>query len=133
MKVVAIIFIFLAFTLAKVLVVNETDGQPEIIFPTLETPDFEFIDLSGGCSGFTDCIEYVGAVIYNIGLGLIFIVLFIVNLMVYIFQLFAVLLSVTFTGIEGAPFWVNLLLTVPFLASIAFIIYKLIRKGSSSA
>lgn len=131
MKIVFIIFVFLAFTLAKILVINESTESPSIIFPTFDAPALDFIDLSAGCGGFVDCLEYIGAVIYNIGLGLIFLVLFIIELVGYIFELFALLINVTFTGVDGAPFWINALMTTPFLAAIAFILYKLIRKGSS--
>lgn len=130
-NVLAIVFIFLAFTLFKILFINELGNEPEIIFPTLETPAFNFIDLSDGCGGFTDCIEYVGAVIYNIGLGLIFLVLFIVSLIVYIFELFAIIIEANFTGIEGAPWYFNLLLTFPFGFAISVILYKMVRRGST--
>lgn len=123
---------FLAYALAKILILNSSEDQPVINFPTLATPDIDFIDVSGGCSSFVDCTEYLANIIFNIGAGIIFLVLFIINLLVYLFQLFGLLLEVTFTGIDGAPFWVNALLTTPFLAAIAFILYRLIRQGESA-
>lgn len=133
MKIVAVIFIFLAFSLAKILVLNEASETPVINFPTLDPPSFDPIDLSAGCSGFVDCTEYVGAVIYNLALGIIFLILFIIDLVLYIIQLFNLLLAVSFDGIEGAPFWINALFSIPFLAMIAFILYRLIRSGESAA
>lgn len=133
MKIGEILFILTAFSIIKLLILNTSGNSPAVTFPSLETPDIEFLDLSAGCGGFTDCIEYVGAVLYNIGAGVIFIVLFIIELLVYLFQLFGLIISAAFTGIEGAPFWVNALLTLPFSAAIAFILYKLIRSGKSES
>lgn len=132
MKFLTIFFIFIAFTLAKILILNEGNTEP-IVFPSFDAPDFDFIDLSGGCGGFTDCIEYVGAVLYNIGLTIIFLVLFIVELVTYVFELFALLLQVTFTGIDGAPFWINILLATPFAAAVALIIFRMSGGGEAES
>lgn len=133
MKILFVIFVFLAFTLFKIVYANEVTEGPTISFPTLQTPNVVFLNITGGCGGFVDCTEYVGAVLYNIGAGIIFVVLFVIDLLVYIFELLAMLTSVAFTGIDGAPFWFNAITVTLFLAGIAFIIYKLIRKGSSEA
>lgn len=132
MKAITILFVFFAYAIAKLLIINSGTAVPTIEIPTLETPDLEFIDLSDGCAGFFDCTEYLANVIYNIGQGIIYLVLLLVNLVVYLFQIIGLLITVTFTGIEGAPTWLNALLILPFAGGIGFIIYKLIRKGSSS-
>lgn len=133
MKIGFILFVFLAYAMAKVLILNESQGQPAIDFPTLDIPSFDFVDLSGGCGGFVDCIEYVGAVLLNMTLGIIFIVLLLINLIVYVFEVIGKILSLTFEGIEGAPFWVNALVVTPFLAALGVVIFKLIRSGESNS
>lgn len=132
MKVLQIAFILLAFSTAKILVITE-GGEAEITFPTFTAPDFQFIDLSGGCGGFTDCIEYVGAVLYNIGLGIIFLVVLLANLITYIFEIIVLLIEIQFLGVEGAPWWINTLMSFPLLAGMGFIIFKLVRSGKSES
>lgn len=133
MKIVALIMLNVLFAVFKILYANTTEEIPDITIPSIDTPNIDFIDVSGGCSGFTDCIEYVGAVLYNIGAGIIFVILFIIELLLYLFEIFALILQTSFSGIEGAPELVNLILVLPITLSIAFILYKLIRKGSSQA
>lgn len=112
---------------------NTTDEIPNINFPTLDTPDIDFIDVSAGCGGFTDCIEYIGAILYNFVAGVIFLILFIINLLIYIFALLAILISVSFTGIDGAPWQFNTFIITVNAAVIALIIFFLIRSGKSDA
>jgi hypothetical protein len=131
MKFVALLFVLLAYATTKAMIINDLNTA-EVEFPVLTIPTFEFIDLSLGCAGFFDCTEYVGAVLYNMVLGIIFLVLLIVELLVYIVAMFATIFSLAFTGIEGAPEYINLLITVPMLAMLGMIIYKLIRAGSSN-
>lgn len=133
MKLLTIIFIFVSWTVVKGAIQSDLAGTPIVTFPVFETPTFEFIDLSGGCGGFTDCLEYIGAVIYNIGLGLIFLVLFLVELIQYIIAFFQLVIQIQFTGIPGAPYIVNVLLTTPFLAAIALIIYNATRRGRTAS
>lgn len=133
MKLLVILFVFMAFSVAKILVLNEAAEQPEIVFPTFDNPNISFIDVSDGCGAFVDCIEYLGAIIFNIGAGIIYVVLVIVELITYLIEFFGLILAVQFEGIEGAPFWVNLLLSFPFLAALAIIFFKLFRSGESAA
>lgn len=132
MKIMYIIFVFLVYSVLTIMVINDNADRPVITFPTIDIPSFEFRDLSGGCGGFVDCIEYVGAVLFNIGLGIIFLVLFIVNLFVFLFALIALLLKVAFTGINGAPWWFNTIIVTLFLGSISIIVYRLTRSGASN-
>jgi hypothetical protein len=133
MRLIAILFILVTWTIVKGMILEDTSGTPVLVFPTFDTPDFEFIDLSGGCGGFTDCIEYVGAVIYNIGLGLIFLILFLVELLSYIFELLVLIFTIQFTGISGAPGWLNIILALPIVGALAIIVYTMARKGNTSA
>lgn len=133
MKLLAILFILVAWTVVKGLIVEDASGVPVLTFPTFETPSFAFQDLSGGCGSFTDCIEFVGYVLYNIGLGIIFLVLFFIELITYVFELFALIFQIQFTGVEGAPDYVNVLLALPFIAGIALIVFKMARSGETEA
>jgi hypothetical protein len=131
MKILAIFFVLISFNLFKIVYNDSTDSGPVIEYPTLNLPEFNPIDVSGGCGGFVDCIEYVGAVLYNLALGIIFVVEFLIRIFVYIFQLIILVVQQTFTGIEGAPLVINVLITLPYAAGIGFIIYKLVRSGES--
>lgn len=128
---VLIVFILFAFSTFKILYANSNDAAPHFEFPTLDPPDIEFRNVSGGCGGFIDCTEYLGAVLFNIGAGIIFLVLFLIELIVYVIELFALIVEVTFTGFAGAPWWVNALSTLPFFMAIGIIIYRLVRSGES--
>lgn len=133
MKLLHIIFLFLAFAMAKILILQEFENVPTIVFPTFDEPDVTFRDTSGGCGSFIDCTEYVGAVLFNIGAGVIYIVLLIVELIRYLFDFIGLLLSVTIDDIPGAPFWVNLFIVGMPLAAMALILFRLFRKGASNA
>lgn len=130
MKLITVFFTFLVFTVIKGMVISDSSGAAAISFPELDVPSFEFRDLSLGCGGFTDCIEYVGAVFYNIGLGLIFIVLLLVNLLVYIFEIFVLVINIMFAEI-GGPWWVDTIMLIPYFLIFGVIIYKMVHSGSS--
>lgn len=130
MKLSVVLFTSLAYTIIAALLVQETAPEVEINFPVLEVPTFDPVDLSGGCSGFSDCTEYLANVVKNIGEGVIYGVLLFFALVGFAIDLIAVIISLS-AGIEGAPWYVNLLITAPFTASIGLILYKLIRSGSS--
>lgn len=50
----------------------------------------------------------------------------------FMLDFFVFLASVTFSGVEGAPWWVNLVLYLPIATATVIIIYRLIRKGDST-
>ncbi|MHB1059786.1 MAG: hypothetical protein ACYC0F_18075 [Rhodanobacter sp.] len=131
MKIVTILFVFVAYGLIAAAIVNEGAQNPVFVFPTLDVPEFEFIDVTQGCGGVFECIGYIGDIIYNFVVGVIFVILFLANLLIYVAELFILIFTVAFEGAEGAPTEVNILLRLPFVAGIAFIIYKLIRSGKS--
>jgi len=130
MKVTTIMFTSLAYTILAAMIISETVPETDINIPTLEIPAYDFIDISAGCSGFTDCTEYLANVIKNIGTGIISTVILFFNLAIFAFEIIALLLSLA-QGIQGAPWYVNVLLTAPAGVSVGIIIYKLIRSGSS--
>jgi hypothetical protein len=130
MRIVTLLFIVTMFTATKAMIINEDAEVALIVFPTFDPPgDFAFRDLSGGCGGFVDCIEYVGAVIYNVALAPVFVISFLIGVITYVFALFALFIEVTFTGVEGAPWWLNLAISLPILASLAVILYRMVPIG----
>lgn len=133
MKVMALVFILLSFNIFKVLYANENPNVPNITFPTFTPPTFSPKNVTDGCGGVADCIRFIGNVIYNIGAGIVFVILFVLDLIVYIFKLFALIIAQSFQGINGAPFWFNLIVGTMNLGFIAFILYRLFRSGESSA
>lgn len=132
MKLIELLFILVCWTVVKGFIINDAAGTPTIVFPVLDVDSPDFIDLSGGCSGFVDCTEYLANVIKNIGSGIIFLVLFLIDLLVYLFELFALIATITFTGIEGAPSFVNVILTIAPLAGIAIMIYKMASRSEGT-
>lgn len=131
MKIVTILFIFFAFTVCKLMVIGATTDDSNLSLPTLTQPNITFKTL-GACDSVGACIGYLADVIYNIGAGIIYGALLIINLVVYFFSFIFLVGNVLFTGVDGAPDWLNAIMTLPFLAGFGIIVFKLIRKGSSS-
>jgi hypothetical protein len=133
MKIITLMIIILTFNVFKILYNAEGTIGDEPTFPTLGETDVEFFPLDSGCSDVFGCIKFLAQVIYNIGAGIIFLISFIINLLIYLFELFALIVSQTFQGINGAPEWFNLIVSVFTAATIAFIIYRSIRSGETQA
>lgn len=132
MKLLVIIFIMIMFPVLVAVYNNEQTDSTPIVFPTLDTPDLDFVDLSGGCGFFLDCIEYLANVIFNFVLGLIFLVVLIIDVVIFIVELLVLLIDLQFSGIDGAPFYINAaLIMVPIAGAIS--IYLMIRSGKSEA
>jgi hypothetical protein len=145
MRFVALLFLLVAFGFVKGLILSAESGA-ELDFPEFATPTIsgdcstvnasasstciEIFDLSGGCGGFTDCIEYVGNLIWNIGAYFIWLVLFIISLVAFVVNLAVLMGTLLFDPIPGAPSWVSLLINAVLPATLAIKIYRLIREGS---
>jgi small-conductance mechanosensitive channel len=131
MKIVMIAFVLITFSVVQALILSgETDA---VTIPTLNAPDTDFNDFPDDCSGFFDCTEYVGQVLIVIGQAIIYVVLLIVALLIFLVQFTAFLAESQFTGVDGAPPWVNLLLSLPFLLAIGLFLFKALRKGDTDA
>lgn len=113
--------------------VYESDTSAAATFPTFNPPSIAFEEIPDGCGGFFDCTEFVGKVIVNIVLGVVYFVLLIVALLVFIVAFLAIVASSAFTGIDGMPAWGNAIILGIFGAALAVIIFKMTRKGDSSA
>ena len=132
MNLIEILFVLLAFSFGKALVLNEAEPGA-ISFPAISEVPFSVSTPPSSCSGFTDCIEFVGLILLSFVQGILFIVFFLFNLIVFVFELLVVFAEVTFTGIDGAPFWVNGLLMLAYPGALAITIFKMFRKGDANA
>ncbi len=131
MNLMGILFAFIGYGLFAAMYNGETSTEP--VFPTFTPPGIEFFDVPENCSGFTDCIEFVGEILTNFVLGIVYVVLLLVELVRFIVALMVVVLSNAFGGVESAPPWVNVMIVGMFTAATAIIIYKAARKGDTSA
>lgn len=127
-----ITFVLIAWTGVKAMMLN-ADDPDSVEFPTFDSPDVEFETLPSSCGGFTDCIEFVGLIIVNLVLAVVFIILFLIALIAFVIEFVALLATVGFEPLDGAPAFVNVLLAVPTAAGIAIILFKMLRKGDTNA
>lgn len=119
MKLFALITIGLLYSVFKfVLLVESNVFEPEL--PEFQSPDLAFNDLSGGCSGIVDCTKYVGDVLYDIALSVVFLVRVIFESIQFGFGLVKLALVLHFAGFEGMPSWLNV--TITGLLTIATLI-----------
>jgi hypothetical protein len=116
-----------------ILAVYNGTGTTAQVFPTFDAPNVSFENIPSGCSGLTDCTEYVGKVIVNIALSVVYIVLLVVELVSFMVALFILITTNAFEGIEGVPAWFNALLLGIMGAATAIVIYKSIRSGETDA
>lgn len=132
MSILQILFIIVSFAVVKGLIINEANSTA-FELPTFTPPSITFQDVPDSCGGFTDCIEYIGDLLTNVVLGVIYLILFIVELVRYIGLLTIFIAQNAFQGVDGAPDWLNLLMSTPLIAGTAIIIYKLARSGEDDA
>lgn len=132
MKLVAILTIFLLYAMVKAMILSD-DPETEIDLPAFEEPDQEIDDIPGGCGGFTDCIEFLGEVITGFVQAIIYVVQLIINLVTYFIEFLIFIVTATFTGVDGAPAWLNFILTVGPALGLAIIVFKAFRKGDTDA
>lgn len=137
-----ILFTMVAYGIISLFIVGDTTPGTTLELPTFDIPDFTFESYGseGSCGTFDvgECIEFLGRVmrnigiaIRNIGIGIIGFTQLIFNLVVYIVELSALVLTLLFTGVDGAPWYVNIFITLPFIGGIGLITYKLVRSGDS--
>lgn len=129
MNLAAIVATFLFY--GMFITLYESGTVDESTFPTFDAPGIEFETIPDSCSGFTDCIEYVGNILVNFVLGIIFVVLLIVAIIVLLVELLIVASTNAFTGAEGLPIWLNAGITAIFGIALAVVIYRMVRKGDT--
>lgn len=127
-----ILFVLIAWAGVKAMMLN-ADEPDSVVFPTFTAPDLDFREIPESCGGFTDCIEYVGNIIVNFVLGIVFVILVVFGLIAFILEFVALLVTVGFEPLDGAPSFVNVLLAIPTAAGIAIIAFKALRKGDTEA
>lgn len=145
MRVVTILFIMVTYNVFALLIAGESSPEEGFDFPEFDVPEFNFESYGseGSCGSFDvgECIEFLGRVmrnigiaIRNIGIGIIGTTELIFNLVTFVIELSVIILSTAATGIDGAPWYVNLVLfTIPFTAGISIIIYKMVRSGDDES
>lgn len=145
MRIVTILFIMVVYNVMALFIVGDTSGDPALDFPTFDVPSFDFESYGneGSCGTFDvgECIEFlarvmrnIGIAIRNIGIGIIGATQLIFNLVTFVIELSVIILASAATGIDGAPWYVNLaLFTIPFVAGISMIIYKMVRSGEDES
>jgi hypothetical protein len=128
-----LVMVFVSFAFALFVSMYDVSTNPTAVsFPTFTAPTVSFGAIPTDCS-LLGCVAYVGQVIVNIVIGIVFVVLLLVALVVYIVSLFVFIGTHAFTGVRGAPNVINALLTLPSVFTIGMVLYKLIRKGEDSA
>lgn len=131
MNLLQIFFIFLVYGLFGAMYNNET--SVENTFPTFQAPPVEFATLPTGCGGFFDCTEYVGKVLVNIVLGVVYFVLLVVEILRVLVAIIILIATNAFTGIEGTPAWLNPIILGTFGVAISIIAFKAVRSGDTDS
>jgi hypothetical protein len=129
LNLLALIFFFISYGLFVGLYNGAETGEYD--FPTFDAPEIDFENIPASCSGFTDCIEYVGKVFINFVLGIVYVVLLIAEIVLVLVELLVLIANNSFEGFEGAPEWFNALILAMMAAALIIIIYKAIRKGDT--
>jgi len=109
------------------------ETSTENAFPSFQEPSVDFYPIPDSCGGFADCIEYVGRIITNFVLGVVYVVLLLVEIIRVLVALIVLVVTSAFTGVDGAPTWFNNSVVGMFGVSTILIIYKSIRSGSTDA
>lgn len=132
MKITQLVVLIVSYVLVSALIVNSTSGAEPVEIPTLDVPEFDFINVTAGCGGFVDCIEYVGAVIYNIGLTIVAIIQLAFAFVGFIFAISVLIITYGVEGVAGAPAAVNVVIGGYLGITIALAIYRAIRSGKTN-
>lgn len=132
MNLVAIAVSFLAYSLFVAMYNQDTsEDAPE--FPTFDPPGVDFQNIPNDCSGLFDCTEFVGKVLVNIVLGVVYVVLLLVEIIRLLVEITTLILLSAFSGIEGVPAWFNTLIVGAFAVMTVVVIYKSVRKGDTDS
>lgn len=132
LKLLEITFVFLAFSIVKALFLAQVT-EFTVEFPTLDVPEFDFVETGGGCGGFSECLEFIGFVLRNIAIAVIDTVELLFSLTVFFFEFVAVVTDVLFTRIDGVPFYIDLVLFGGYTAALAIALYRAIKSGDAEA
>jgi hypothetical protein len=132
MNLVAIAITFLAYSLF-VAMYNQSTSEDAPDFPTFSPPSVDFENVPSSCDGFLDCTEFIGKVIINIVLGVVYVVLLIVEIIRLLVEIATLILVSSFAGIEGVPTWFNTLVVGCFAVMTIVVIYKSVRKGDTDS
>lgn len=134
MNIAALTFGLLAYNLVKAMILFETGATvPE--FP--DPPSFEFdttfdFVAVGGVDAVADAIQNLVEVFRVVGAALLSTIVFLGDLTIFVFGVIGFLFEITFSTIEGAPSYINVLVVSTPIVVVLIIVYKLLRSGESS-
>jgi len=106
MKLVTLVFVFLAYATLAALI--SLQNQPNVNVPTYDTT-------VPSCNIVTLCINVPVSVVSNF--------------LVYVFNFFAFIFGLVFSGIDSTPWWINTLIFGFLLVRLGVMVYAGIRKG----
>lgn len=130
MKAIQLFVALLLFTTLRVLMAEEnTATELPFELPTIDIPSFDFKDISGGCGGFFDCTEFLAWIIYNVAVGIIFLILLLVELLIFLFAFLALVGVLAVDPFPGAPWWISTTVSTIIITTLGMMLYKLIRRG----
>lgn len=132
MNLAALIFTFLVYGLFLSVYTGGTGGE-ESEFPTFDPPETNFRTVPNGCGGFLDCTEYLADIVVNFVLGVVYIVLLIVEIIRLFIEMLILAITNAFTGLDGAPVWLNIAVLAFFSIGFSLGIYRAIRKGDTDS
>jgi hypothetical protein len=131
MNILTTLFVFIAYGLfASMYNGGIVSGIPALAF---NAPGIDFVELPDDCSGFTDALFCIGIGVINFAIGIVYIILLIVEIIRLLVSIVVLITTNSFTGFDGAPFWVNTLFLTAIFGSFAISIYKAIRKGDTDS
>ena len=127
-----ILFVLLAFgTLKSLILLEDSDAitAPDFIEPTFAfsfDPDFKKV---GGADFIADALSNIGEVFLLIGENLVALFIGLAQTTALVFQFIFFLFQLVFTGIPGAPWYINVLIVLPFTIGLIYVVVALIRGG----
>ena len=132
MRVISLVFILITYTILQGMVLSELHDESAVNFPEFDLPSVAFREL-GDCESLAGCVRFIGFALYNIGAGIVNLVLLLFGLARFVVELFALLITLVVDGVPGAPWYVNLIVRTPMLATVSMLMYMLIRSGRNDA
>lgn len=133
MNIAPLLYTLLLYTTLKGMILYEAGAEPlELpVVPTFSTNEqFDFRDVAG-LDAVADAIYNLVEVFRVVAIYVIDSLIFTGELIVYIGALIITIGGLVFTTIEGAPYYVNILVTTPQVLMMGIIIYKMLRSGET--
>lgn len=123
MKLATIIFVLVAYNCFSVLYA-QSDETVTVSFPEFQEPEQHIGTVSGS--------NVLADVLMLIAQGVVWVAELLFGLVKYILELVVFVAKLSFHGVDGAPWWVSLLISVPYIAGVAIILIRIARKGDAA-